>query len=232
MDVKKVQLVEKIDRWVLGIIQKGGGDEQILEEMPAYTDTFRQLMGRCSSVEMNLFIQRYEGFYRFTQLLERLAQGIADGTVKTPATAKKARQKHPPQKRKQIRHPMTQLPLFTEQIIGMLTHTEAQYDLFLEACTKPHVLDDATVERAQRAYETQWADMPLFEKQLKWWLSEELSVAQRYQVTDLMGKLAALQACNQKILSLLAGLKQGTINRILEMDDEELGRQFLRGDLI
>jgi hypothetical protein len=60
---------------------------------------------------------------------------------------------------------------------------------------------------------------------------EELSEAQRYQVNDLLVKLARLRERTLALLALLAELKQGTIDRILEMDDEELGRRALRGEL-
>jgi hypothetical protein len=36
---------------------------------------------------MNLLIQRYDGFYRFANLLERLAQAIQDGVIEVPEDA-------------------------------------------------------------------------------------------------------------------------------------------------
>jgi hypothetical protein len=44
-------------------------------------------------------------------------------------------------------------------------------------------------------------------------------------------KLPELRERPRALLDLLAELRLGTIDRILEMDDEELGRRFLRGDL-
>ncbi len=64
----------------------------------------------------------------------------------------------------------------------------------------------------------------------RWWLAEDLSDAQRYQVEDLKGKLPTLQKKTEQILALLAELRKGTINRILEMDDAELGRKTLSGE--
>ena len=55
--------------------------------------------------------------------------------------------------------------------------------------------------------------------------------AQRYQVEDLLAKLPALREKTEELLALLAELKQGTIDRILEMSDEDLGWKFLRGEL-
>ena len=72
---------------------------------------------------------------------------------------------------------------------------------------------------------------PLHEQQLNWWLSESITDAQRYQVEDLLAKLPLLREKTEELLALLAELKQGIIDRILEMSDEELGRKFLRGEL-
>ena len=45
---------------------------------------FKQLLDTCSPEDMDVLCERYEGFYRFAQLLENLAQGIADGTIPVP----------------------------------------------------------------------------------------------------------------------------------------------------
>ena len=46
--------------------------------------TFKQLMDISTGEEMNALCERYEGFYRFATLLERLAEGIADGSIPVP----------------------------------------------------------------------------------------------------------------------------------------------------
>ena len=75
------------------------------------------------------------------------------------------------------------------------------------------------------------AFIPLHEKQLNWWLSEGLTDAQRYQVKDLKNKLPVLQKKTEQLLALVAELRKGTIDRILEMDDAELGRKVLSGEI-
>jgi len=37
-----------------------------------------------TSEEINALCNRYEGLYRFAQLLEMLAEGIADGSISVP----------------------------------------------------------------------------------------------------------------------------------------------------
>ena len=46
--------------------------------------TFKQLMDMTTGEEMNALCQRYEGLYRFATVLERLAEGIADGSIPVP----------------------------------------------------------------------------------------------------------------------------------------------------
>ena len=154
----------------------------------------------------------------------------------TPKAKKKNRPRKPKPKRhqhkqQQIRRPISFLPTYTELIIGELAQTEEQYDSFAAARSKPHVLDDTIVDRAIRLYEDQLTFIPLHQQQLTWWLSENLSDALRNQVEDLQAKLPQLREKTEALLALLAELKQGTIDRILEMSDEELGRKFLRGEL-
>ncbi len=148
---------------------------------------------------------------------------------------RKSKPKRQPQKqqqpRQQIRRDISFLPAYTEIIIGELTQTEEQYETFAQARSKPHVLDDSIVDRAIKAYEEQLTFSPLHEKQLNWWLSEDLTDAQRYQVADLKSKLPILREKTEQLLLLLAELREGTINRILEMSDEEVGRKVLSGEL-
>jgi hypothetical protein len=82
-----------------------------------------------------------------------------------------------------------------------------------------------------KLYEDQLSFIPLHEQQLNWWLSENITDAQRSQVEDLLARLPLLREKTEALLALLADLKQGTIDRILEMSDEELGWKFLRGEL-
>ena len=245
MDQKKIALAQTIDDWVNSIIDNGGDDEQILEGMYDYMDIFKQLLDSCTSLEMTLLNQRFDGFYRFARLLELLAQAIADGAIEVPPDVplpkqqpqsppkrkrRRAKQQQTPA-REQIRHPIDKLPLFTEMIMGTIHNTEAQIQSFVAARHKPHVLDDTIIDRAIRLYQAQLTDIALHEQQMQWWLSESLGDAQRYQVKDLLVKLSGLRDRTQVLLYLLAELRQGTIDRILEMDDEELGRRFLRGGL-
>jgi hypothetical protein len=251
VEAQKIQLAEMIDTWVQDIVRNSNSDDQvderILESMVDYMGPFKHLLDNCTKLEMTLLVNQYDGLYRFANLLERLAQAIQDGAIEVPEDAplpsgwtdkpqrvKKKRPRKPKPKRnqqKQIRRPISFLPALTEVIIGSLAQTEEQYESFAAAQHKPHVLDDAIVDRAIWLYEEQLTSIPLHERQLNWWLADEITDAQRYQVKDLQAKLPQLKAQTEALLTLLAELKQGTIDRILEMSDEELALKVMRGEL-
>ncbi len=81
---KKTRLAVTINQHVNKVIARGGGDEELLVSMYDQMATFKQLLDTCSAEEMDILCQQYDGFYRFSKLLENLAQGIAKGTISVP----------------------------------------------------------------------------------------------------------------------------------------------------
>jgi hypothetical protein len=80
----QTRLAETIDMHVRQVLAHGGGDEALLLSMADYMPTFKQLLDTCTGAEMDLLCERYDGFSRFAHLLERLAEGIADGSIPVP----------------------------------------------------------------------------------------------------------------------------------------------------
>lgn len=62
----------------------GGGDEELLVSLADPMGSFKQIMDMALGEEMNPLCQRYDGFYRLTKLLERLAEGITHGSISVP----------------------------------------------------------------------------------------------------------------------------------------------------
>ncbi|MEO9029838.1 MAG: hypothetical protein ABI413_13595 [Ktedonobacteraceae bacterium] len=127
---------------------------------------------------------------------------------------------------------ITMLPTVAQHIGGMLEADQEQYATLLEAKPKPHVLDDDTVNRVISAFTTQRNDLGLFDEQLRrWGIEPKLTTAQRAEVSRLKQQMASLRQANTNVLKLAEELKRGTINRIMEMGDAELGLRSLLGDL-
>ena len=142
---------------------------------------------------------------------------------------KGAKRPNRPKQPQQIRHPISKLSLFESMINDMLAHMEEQHETFTEAKAKPHVLDDATVNRAVKAYQNHLDDLQLYNRQLTWWQEDELTDLQRARVDALVAKLPQIRARSEAILAMLAEIREGTIDRILEKDDFELGLEVLLG---
>jgi hypothetical protein len=78
---EQIRLAVIIDTHVREVLAHGGGDAALLMSMADSMGTFKQLLDACTSTEMDALCDRYDGLYRFAKLLERLAGGIADGSI-------------------------------------------------------------------------------------------------------------------------------------------------------
>ena len=122
---------------------------------------------------------------------------------------------------------ITQLPLIGSVIDGMLEAAEEHFQTLQQARPKPHVLDDATVERVIAVFTTQRNDLWLFAEQLRRWAAEPLTATQRREVDRLVRQLEQLHQVITGILALADELKGGTIEQVLATSDEELGLEAL-----
>ncbi len=110
-----------------------------------------------------------------------------------------------------------------------IADVQVLYGTLSEALAKPHVLDDDTLERTERAYrETlEWIDV--YERQLARWQAQRLTGAQRAEVDRLAQQLPGWRESVRKTLQLASELKAGTIDSIMRTDPTELALQVLLG---
>ena len=150
-----------------------------------------------------------------------------------PKKSKKRKKKNKSKKKPQIIwRPISYLATVAHIIDGQTEGTEEQYHLFLEGLEKPHVLDDAIVNRALRLYNSQLEDIQIFGEQIsRWEKLEDLSETQRVELERLAMQLVKCEKLTKAVLELLDEIKKGTIDRILEKDDMELGMDLLSGKL-
>ena len=128
-------------------------------------------------------------------------------------------------------HPISALPMIASVINGMLEDTEQQYATLTEAKDKPQVLDDHIVDRVIRLYTDASEMAGVFDEQLSRWQKGSLTESQSVEVKRLTNSMKKLRKLYSDILALAADLRKGTINRILEMTDEEVGLAVLAGKL-
>ena len=133
--------------------------------------------------------------------------------------------------REPIYRPISDMPMVAEVIDGQLEDVIFQLENFKEAKPKPHVMDDDIVERATRIYSEQKEYFSFYKELFKRWKKEARTKEQKKEVKRLTEQLDKLKKSNKDILEILDYLKDKTINKILEMDDAELGIKSLLGKL-
>jgi hypothetical protein len=125
--------------------------------------------------------------------------------------------------------PIESLSLIRSMVDGLLDETEKQH-ANLESCrSKPHVLDDYTVDRVIKVYTDQANDLRLYEEQLCRWKKLELDRFQSREVERLAAQVPTIQERIKAILALAEELKKGTIESVLSKSDFELGLDILLG---
>jgi hypothetical protein len=125
--------------------------------------------------------------------------------------------------------PIKNMPMIANLIDSQLTDAKEQYTTLLEARNKPHVLNDSIVQRTIKVYTEQLDFTQVFEKQLLKWEKEE------YLIPILQTELCRLQAqvkysykTLKDIISLAEELKMGTIEKVMEKSDLEIGIESLK----
>jgi hypothetical protein len=127
--------------------------------------------------------------------------------------------------------PISQLPLIASLIDGGVTEAMAQRQILTEARGRPHLLDDATLDRVDQVYgeEQQW--LGFCEEQLRRWQRDQPAPAEEREIARLAMEIERLKPLVAEILALSAEIRTGTIDRIMEMSDLELGLKALLGKL-
>jgi hypothetical protein len=126
--------------------------------------------------------------------------------------------------------PISQMPLIASMIDDSLNDTREHLETLTEARTRPHVLDDATIDRVDQVHTEQMEYVDIYARQIARWRTEKPSVAQTLDLDRMEKQNHQLRAVTAEVLALAAGeLRKGTINRVLAMSDLELGIQALIG---
>lgn len=128
-------------------------------------------------------------------------------------------------------HPISALPLVAQAIDGMLDAAEGQHPLVRQAQQRPHVLDDATVQRLIRVSTEQATYLDVYEEQLRRWRQTTLTESQRQDVERLTTQLARLRTVVHDILTMSDALPSQTIEQVLGKSDLDVAIEVLTGKL-
>lgn len=127
--------------------------------------------------------------------------------------------------------PISMLPVFTNMVDQMLASSQEQLIHMQLAREKPHIMDDATLQRVVELYSNQLEDQWLFEEQFNRWLREDLRSEQIREIERLKVQATRIKACNEQILDITEEIRGSTIDNILAMDEVELMDAVLSGKL-
>ncbi len=130
------------------------------------------------------------------------------------------------QQQPQWRH-INDLPMFTDLVEGMLESAVEQLATLRECEHRPSVLDDHTLNRFMVLHTEQRDDHWLYAEQFARWKREMLSESQAREVNQLIAQSLKLKVTNEKILALAQKIAPYTIDKIMAMDDYELGLKVM-----
>ena len=126
--------------------------------------------------------------------------------------------------------PISQMMLIASMIDASLDDTREHLATLTKARAKPHVLDDATIDRVERVHAEQMEFVGIYTEQINRWRGEKPSASQKRTLDRMATQNQQLRDVTADVLALAGELRNGTIERVLGMSDVELGLQSLRGN--
>jgi hypothetical protein len=125
--------------------------------------------------------------------------------------------------------PISQMPLISSMIDTALNDTREHLGTLSKAKDRPHVLDDATIDRIEQVHAEQMEFVDIYTQQIGRWRKEKPSAAQSRELNRMDEQNRQLRGITADVLALARKLRKGTIERVLGMSDLELGLQYLLG---
>ena len=125
--------------------------------------------------------------------------------------------------------PISALPLMTDLIDQSLGDARDMLGTVQEGLGKPHVFNDETVDRIIALYTETLELSGVYEQQLQRWSAETPAPEALAEITRLLALLPELRHLCEAIIDMAGKIRTGTIDRIMEISDLELGLRALSG---
>ncbi|MEQ8190254.1 MAG: hypothetical protein ABRQ39_19965 [Candidatus Eremiobacterota bacterium] len=123
------------------------------------------------------------------------------------------------------------LPTIASIIDGEVENFEDLYKNLGEARKKPHVMDDMLMDQAINNHRKYLEGAWVYDEQIARWKKEKLTKEQSQEIERLTGQMIKYRKMCEEIIAVSEEIKKGTINRILEMSDEEVAIAVMMGKL-
>jgi len=127
--------------------------------------------------------------------------------------------------------PLSMMPTIASIIDEEVANFEDLYKNLGEARKKPHVMDDQIIDRAINNHRKYLEGAWVYDEQLSRWKKENLTEKQSREIERLTSQMLKYRKMCEEIIAVSEEIKKGTINRILEMSDEEVAIAVLTGKL-
>ena len=122
---------------------------------------------------------------------------------------------------------LSQMPLIASMIDTALDDTREYIATLTEARARPHVLDDATVDRSEQVHTEQMEFVGIYTQQISRWRTAQPSASQASELDRMASQNERLRALTAEALAVARELRNGTSERVLGMSDVERGLQAL-----
>jgi hypothetical protein len=125
--------------------------------------------------------------------------------------------------------PISQMPLIARMIDDALNDTREHLATLEKARLQPYLLDDDMLDRVERVHGEQMDFVAIYDQQIDQWRATKPPASQMRELDRMAELNDKLRAVTVDVLTLASKLRKGSINRILEADDLELGLSALFG---
>jgi hypothetical protein len=125
--------------------------------------------------------------------------------------------------------PISQMLLISSMIDTAMNDTREHLGTLSKAKDRPHVLDDATIDRVEQVHTEQMEFVDIYTQQINRWRTEKPSASQARELDRMEKQNQKLRGVTAEVLALASELRKGTIERVSGMSNLELGLQYLLG---
>ena len=126
--------------------------------------------------------------------------------------------------------PISQMPLISSMIDTSLNDTREHLGTLSKAKDRPHVLDDATIDRVEQVHAEQMNHVDIYTQQISRWRDEMPSASQTRALDRMATQTQRLRDVTADVLALAGELRKGTIEQVLGISDVQIGLQSLLGN--
>jgi hypothetical protein len=119
--------------------------------------------------------------------------------------------------------PLSYLPLVRSISEGQLAGLRNLRRKLAEARTKPHIFDDATIDRVILVHTETLGFLPYTRRQLDHWDSARPPASERETIQRIRVETDEAEQLLREVLALAQEIRAGTIDNVLAMDEFELG---------